>query len=62
MNFGSRFLKVMLVLLLSMSFLAPSTFAQPDPSSWNRVSFGTRLFSVAWSGFSYVAVGDRGTI
>lgn len=62
MNFGSRFLKVMLVLLLSMSFLAPSTFAQPDPSSWNRVSFGTRLFSVAWSGSSYVAVGDRGTI
>ncbi|MDY8045809.1 S-layer homology domain-containing protein [Paenibacillus polymyxa] len=45
-----------------MSLWAPSTFAQQTASEWNRVSLGSRLYSVAWSGSSYVAVGDRGTI
>lgn len=57
-----RLFKVLSVLLMITSILAPSTFAQSNASEWNRVSMGSGLRSVTWSGSSYIAVGDRGTI
>ncbi|WP_310551748.1 S-layer homology domain-containing protein [Paenibacillus glufosinatiresistens] len=52
-----------LLLLISLFPTFPSEGrAQQSAPDWKRVSFGTRLHSAAWSGSSYVAVGDRGTI